>query len=461
MKRTLVRRCALATVAMGTALGSMGLPTPAGAAVPAGNIAIGIGGSDTSDKIMGQLVGPTSAQFGGGAVTGTLPVGTSIDHDRDPGTPNVQVHSYNIPALGAPKVVDGDADCSDVTWVQDPPAGTPVKGEAPFGSSAGRDYLREESDGVGPVGTPATVVGGDDGCVDVARSSSGPRTLVPGSSSELSTFRYYAFALDSVSWATTSNKAPGTMTKAHLKEIYACTKTDWGQLPGGTPGPIQRYIAQAGSGTRAFFISDMLDGANPATGVAGCPDAISVEESNGSTVIADHLDKAIMPYSTAVWDFQETNRLNPSIDIRKDARLGGITTAIGADGVQTAAATPNIWVGSSNQYKLDTAGVVTENNVKLVTNPPSYPGIRYIFNVIDTAANRPGYQAAAQLFGFVNLAGAGNDGTKLCAAAAPGGSARAFARSVILSNGFAPLATTGGKPGTNNAGSTCREYIPA
>jgi ABC-type phosphate transport system substrate-binding protein len=438
VKRDFARRCALVVVVLGAAAGSLLTAIPASATLPAGQVAVALGGSDTTDSVMNQIA--ANAQFDNVTINGAV------------------TRTYNIPAFSnTPKVVQGDADCTDVTWTKDPLAPgantAPTKGNAPFGSSAGRNYLREEGDGIGP-GSAS----GDAGCIDVARSSGGPRAI--NATNDLATFEYYAFALDAVSWATTSNKAPGTMTTAQLAAIYDCTTTDWGQLPGGTPGAIQRYIPQVGSGTRSFFLQEVLGKSSsytPPTGVAGCPDSVLVEENNGTLVADADLDKAILPYSTALWDFQETNRLNPTIDLRRDARLGGITTAIGANGVATAAATSNAWSASGVQYKLDTAGVVNESNVKLVTPSPAYPGIRYVF---DSGSNRPGYVAGRALFGFVNAAGAGNDGTKLCNGQGTATAARVFARNSILSAGLAPLNNTGPDPTKNVPGSTCRKYVP-
>ena len=65
--------------------------------------------------------------------------------------------------------------------------------------------------------------------------------------------QYYAFAMDSVAVVSTSLAAPGTISQADLLKVYNCTFTDWSQLPGGGSGPIQRYIPQAGSGTRTLL----------------------------------------------------------------------------------------------------------------------------------------------------------------------------------------------------------------
>lgn len=442
--------------ALATVLGTVATAAPAHAVLPAGQVAVAVAGSDTSDKVMGSIL--SSPLFNN----------TTLTVNGAPTT----VRAYNIPAFppaGTPFVVPGDGfGCSaDVSWVRDPlgpgASSPPTKGISPFGSSSGRNYLREETDGTGP--QPAPVVTGTDfACIDVARSSSAPRVIGTGGSNDSASFKYTAFALDAQSWATTSIKAPAEMTQAELTAIFDCTITDWGQI-GGVPGVIQRYFPQSGSGTQAFFISDLLLNKTSsylppaASTVPGCPsDAIFVEENNGSLILDDHVDSAIVAYSSAVWAFQESNRTNPTIDIRKDIRMGGITTAA-PEVVITRS--PVAWSGVDVQYSLDNSptGIVKEENSKLVDSTPAYPGIRYIFNVLDTVDNRPGYQAAFELFSFDNVSG-GSAGNKLCAATGPSGSARAFARGAIVSNGYLPLNTTGGNPAANIPGSTCRKYVP-
>jgi hypothetical protein len=374
------------------------------------------------------------------------------------GTPTT-VRVYNVPAFSSTAfAVPGDTECTDVSWTKDPlaPASNtaPTKGVSPFGSTSGRNYLAAENGGTGP----GSAAGTDFGCVDVARSSGAPRAAGGG---DKSTFEYYAFALDALSWSTTSMKAPGTLTIQNLKDIYVnCTITDWSQLPGGTAGPIVRYFPQAGSGTRSFFISDILGGATPpTTGACASSPLKLMEENQGTAIDPADLDKAIVPYSAAVWSFHAQNSINPSLDKRGGARLGGITTAPTAP-LTAVKSSPVFWNGTDRQYQLDTAGPVHESNVKQA-NPTAteanglFPGVRFVYNVIDAAGGgtRKGYQAAKQLVGFTNTSG----GVKspLCDATPAGTGATEFA--LILSNGFAPLTATAN--GTSNqAGSTCRFY---
>ena len=95
--------------------------------------------------------------------------------------------------------------------------------------------------------------------------------------------------------------------------------------------------------------------------------------------------------------------------------------------------------------KPNTAGPVSEANVKLNNPTPAYPGIRYVFNVLDNTS--VSYTAANRFFGFVNA----TDGGKrpLC----NGGKA-----AITADSGFGALAST--VSARNLAGSTCREFQP-
>ncbi len=345
--------------------------------------------------------------------------------------------NYNVLAQqSTPKTVPSDTSCN-VSQTYHTPAGA---GEvlAPNGSGAGRNALiAEETAGAG--GTPR-------GCIDIARSSGAPRGI--GAGKDTATMQYYAFAMDSVGAASLSLSAPGTISQADLLKVYNCTYTDWSQLPGGGSGPIQRYIPQAGSGTRSFFLSDMLGGFDPTTvSSASCPAVNQSIEENEATQVptADH-EKAIFPYSTGQWVFHANNKINPTIDLRNGAKmLGQVTT-----GLATNANTVR-WNTVDGQYEPNigttASAPVNEANIKLNNPTPDYNGIRYVFNVLDTVS--PDYTKARGLVGFDNVA----SGTKspLCSNGK---------RTTLISFGFAPLSLTGGGS-TNLAGSSCRYYPPA
>ena len=423
--------------------------TSASAALPAGQVAVAFAGSDTTDVMLGQMTTNGLGDLDGRSLTVN-------------GSPTT-VRTYNVPAFSSSTfAVPGDAECQDTSWVKDPAAptgntslATGARGLSPFGSTAGRNYLATEDSGTGPnqylTGTPSTT-GTDFGCIDVARSSGGPRAAGAG---DKATFEYYAFGLDGVSWASTSLRAPSTMTTAQLQSIYIqCTTTNWDQLPGGTTGNIHRYFPQAGSGTRSFAVSDLLAGGTPGTTGSCAGNALTlVEENNGNAIAAADKGDAILIYSGAVWTFQAGQSLNRSLDKRNGSQLGGITTA---------ASTPlksnvEFWSSDDAAFELDPS-VVKEANV-LQENPGQtqatglYPGIRYVYNVLDSKNTSQGYQAAKQLVGFTNSAG-GAKGV-LCDATATGTGATEFG--LIISNGFLPLPATANGT-TNKAGSTCRFF---
>lgn len=340
-------------------------------------------------------------------------------------------NNYNIPTLPAtPYAVPGDANCSDLAYVTSSPgAGQAI---APISAGQGLNLLKAQA--TNPVGQR--------GCIDIARSSSSPRGLAQ----DPATFEYYAFALDSASWASTSLAAPAAMTSAQLLAIYNCTITDWSALPGGGSGPIQRYWTQAGSGMGAFFQSDLLGGFDPFTvSNANCPLPIRGQQSQGTVIAPADYQKAILPYATSNWIFQANNKVNPTLDVRNGARLGGIITTGGSP----INGNPAEWNGLDGVYQQNTSpgGVVTEANVKLNNPTPAYPGIKYVYHTIDSVS--PNYTEAAGLVGFSNVPSGAKSplcsGTKL---------------SPILSFGFGPLSSAG-NPGSSNpnlAGATCRKY---
>ena len=138
------------------------------------------------------------------------------------------------------------------------------------------------------------------------------------------------------------------MTIQQLRDIYNCAPgaNNWSYV-GGTPGPIQRFMAQTGSGTRSFFLTNVLGLAStatfPAVGTPGtanyCPAGIDVEENRGNDLLLDspnnaqYYQQAILPYSAGKFVVQATNRTNPTRDLRAGVRPGGLIlpgTIVGA-----------------------------------------------------------------------------------------------------------------------------------
>jgi ABC-type phosphate transport system substrate-binding protein len=449
----MVRR-ALQTAVVGGVVAASLLSTvlPAQATVlPPTTRAVTATGSDTTENFMKDyLTGKTSSNDGSTSYT---------------------VQTYNIPAFPSASgySVDEDVKCPSVpsqpgytgtiNWVPTGTAGQPPF--APSGSGAGRTMLKNQR----AVGSPSQSVA----CVDIGRSSSKGDNSPTGTEAG---FEYYGFALDAVSWATTSLKAPATLTRQQVKDIYNCVDKDWKDV-GGVPGPIQRYIPQASSGTYQFFLTEFLDlpsnGAPPS--VPGCADAIQIdkngnpfEENQGNTIKDADIDKAIFPYSGGVWAFQKNNSSNPTLDKRNGARLGGIVTA-------PTSGTPTVqnverWNGTNVKYELDyvntnnPAGVVADTN-NILTNSSfshttGFPGVRFLFNVVDSL-NTQSYGPAVGLVGFDNTASPLFK-SPLCSNGA---------RTLILSYGFAPLPTVtstfnqpNGDPTTDPAHSpsSCRKF---
>lgn len=454
MRTTVLKRSLTAGVALSASLGSFMLAPQAQAQSAAGtttwaspDVMIMAAGSDTTENMMKDIM----PLHDGDAITTTLGAGV--------------LHTFNLPSFQttATLPVDGDAACPQHVWNKQVGNYTnpPTQWTSPAGSSAGRDYLRVQE----------TYPAGERGCVDIARSSSGPRSLAAGL--DKSTFEYYAYALDSMAWATPSLKAPANLSRQNLQDIYSCAITNWNDphlgttIPAatvlttggsGSSGPIQRYLAQAGSGTRAFFISafgitqTMIDTTN-----ASCPPtkestsvpvaATAFEENQGNTIDYADYDKAILPYSSAVWSFQYANKLNPTVDKRNGVRLGGFVTNPGS-GSQVKSL-PVLWNSVSKRYRLDGA-VVNENAASgsgfaCAVAADCYNGVRYVYNVLDNLNNQPGYQAAFGIAGFANTAG-GAMGA-ICDDAHFG---------EIFSNYYQPLDRSNPN-GRNDALSTCRK----
>ena len=316
---------------------------------------------------------------------------------------------------GAGITVPADGNCTTAITYTTPAGGNTL---APNGSGAGRDALK------------ASVTAGDS-CIDVARSSSGPRAIP----SDLATFEYYAFAMDAVGWSSASTKAPANLTLNQLKGIYNCTFTDWSQVGGGA-GTIERYWPQAGSGTRAFAQSDLL-GFDPTTfsGGACAPVQLTQENSGQAIATAGDQETAVVPYSAANWIAQARGT-------QPEQRSGQVIKSINGQALVTfpgGTATPNT-----------APGPIQESNVKLNNPVPAYPGIRYVFNVTDTGIDN--YTQVVRYMGFENRENVEPD-YSMSSPVCSGTHA-----ATLTSYGFAPLDTT--TSARNIPGSTCRLFTP-
>jgi ABC-type phosphate transport system substrate-binding protein len=446
-KRSLLVGGALATLAaslISTSTGASATVTP-----QATSVVVAAGGSDTTEKVMDAIMAQANA-----------PTGETW----------VNLPSFSLAATQVP----GDANCPTMSW--QPNGVTPVAPDRslPSGSGAGRSMLQTLIADNNTYGTPAT---GVKGCLEIARSSAySSSSGVSAGNSE-----YYGFALDAVSWATASLSAPAALSRSDLQKIYNCTITDWSQVPGGSAGPIQRYLPTTASGTYSFFLSDVLGSSNFnfGTSSASCPPVILVdttgaplEEHNASKINPDHWQSAILPYSAGQWVYQANNSANPTMDLRvlpsggAPVRLGGILTNVDANGLTTTQlmnANPVAYNTIDRKWQLNDAGLqvvqpgapggypVTEASSTRVNTVPAFIGVRLVYNVLDTRS--PNYAQALMAVGFDNVNGSTTK-SALC---------NGERAAIIASYGFAPLPTTGvtgtvaASANYNLAGSTCRK----
>jgi len=253
------------------------------------------------------------------------------------------------PVSSTTTTVAADANCGAQTW------GTATL-PYPNGSSAGITAL-------------ANSAAAGNACVDVARSSRAKGGTDPA------TLKFFGFARDAVSVATYGAKI--NVSQAQLQDIYACRTTLWQNIPGsGKTGTIVRYLPQAGSGTRSFFISSLLGGANPAPNSAACP-LIEVQENVGSQVSAANQPRAILPYSVAQWVYQNRAPANGAVDLTAGNfidSIDGVSPSTGDGSTAAAAATP-------------------------ILNG-TFKGARTVYNVLDTRTPAASYNAALRIVGF-------------------------------------------------------------
>ena len=293
------------------------------------------GGSDTTEDVMNIL----TAKY---AANGTA------NPDGD--------HTVNIPVQANTDdpgfTVTGQGSCSaNRTYVNRSVASPPTTYPAPNGSSDGKNALAGNS--------PFPTDNISTGCIDIARSSS------PRGASDPATFKYFAYALDAVSWAHfDGGAAPASLSIDQIQKIYNCTFTNWNQV-GGSNAAIHRYIPQAGSGTRQFFIDAVLGGNEPST---ACGAVNVVQENTGNAVpVADRFN-AILPYSVAQWVAQ-ANQPDGLPDKRGNVLIGQQDVSV--DNTENPVAGPD----GSGKYS---------PNPDVVQEGGDFVGIRYVFNVTDT-----------------------------------------------------------------------------
>lgn len=335
------------------------------------------------------------------------------------------------------------------------------------------------------------------GCIDFSRSSSPPK---PGSSTVSTHFDYYAYALDGVGAlvgknAGGSRTAPPTLSLTQVKQIYECKAgfKNWKTVTGGTTAPIVRFWPQPGSGTLTVYKS-MLGFTPVTTHVTKTPTCTTVpyqsftithvskvnEENSEEGIIYESTVNPTAPIADALYIYSagkfssqwnntthygmgKTNSLTNTAIGNFDAstlimaKTLNRTTASKTAPFASYTAQHGAFTATTNRgtFALNT-GVVNEGNewfshmksatAASTTSNSAVPGVRYIYNVADTAS--PTYSEAKMMIGFDNKA----SGTKstLC---------NGDDASTILSSGFIPLNSGSTAPVTSDkAGATCREF---
>ncbi len=276
-------------------------------------------------------------------------VGAVLDAYRADTTANPDGDlTVNIPVTGT--TVPADETCEQRTYVPAAEAAPPTTYPAPSGSGAGKNALKD----------PANLT---TACVDIARSSSARAASDPAE------FEYYGYAKDAVSFARYPGAAPGDLTLAQLRGIYDCTITNWNQV-GGTDAAIVRYLPPAASGTRSFFVGTVL-GAEPST---SCGEVKVAAENDGTAVPAADRPAAVLPYSVAQWVAQANGAVT---DVRSGVEVGSL-------GGENPVSGPD----AAGRYEPN-AGVI---------NGGTFPGVRTVYNVLDTRL--PSYGQALRVVGF-------------------------------------------------------------
>jgi len=320
-------------------------------------------------------------------------------------------------------------------------------------------------------------------------------------------FDYYAYALDGVMPIVGSNSGSTrsvqvSVTLAQMQEIYSCwnptTSTvvnTWAQAGVGTnTDTINRFWPQSGSGTLAVYRDALgFDPTNltlthhcataPITSFTlGSNTAVNEENSQDGMVYANSLGSGTGYYNTAddiyiysagkfAEQWNDTTHYNSTASNKVAVALGATSTNIGnIDTNSTTALTPaqvsshpyvdytaqsGLYNANTNRgtFAVDTTTVSEGNewysHLPAGTNPTNstgLPGVRYVYNVADTAL--PGYNGAKGVIGFDNK----TSGVKsaLC---------NGDDSATITSQGFVPLNTGSTAPtGSDAAGSTCREF---
>jgi phosphate transport system substrate-binding protein len=391
----------LAVLASIAALGTLvGLAAPAGAGptVLTGNQnSLGNAGSDTTYFMMQNL-------------------DTAYNVDN---TKNTDLHDIttaipplNVAPFPAGTFVPGDAIAPSLVWDSSTP-GLPSDvtpgNTPPNGSSAGITALNADTTGQ----------------IDFARSSRGPNA------GETPALKFWAYALGAVDYVTfTGTHAPAAgITQQQLINIYTCNASgvpiisNWSQV-GGANGVIVKYIPQAGSGTRSFFQSKLLNGNNIDNNCNASHMSIPLEEHDARGVTTASKPNAIYAYDFSKFKAQTSGF---EANLKNGAAVGKLGT-------------------TTSNRQAPGAGTIN-------TTASRFLGTRYVFNVVRAAAHPAGYtNQLADVEKFVGVRPAASGGAGLICSGA-------LTTNITLS-GFFPLAL-GASGGTGLPQSHCKLNPPA
>ena len=227
-------------------------------------------------------------------------------------------------------------------------------------SGEGRDALSAALRSASFAGSPA-VAGGAvvtspnmNGCVDVARSSSGGN---PTTSPGVGSMTYIPFGTDSVTYATqASSSVPHTLNKADLVAIYtantgACI--------------LEPLLPSAGSGTRSFWATAL--GLTDAFGVTNGWGSCVKDVSASGTPIQEHDGRfltngnQLIPISTAQFIAQQAGVI---ADIRGNASLGSIDFdgAGGANAISPVVLQQTFGTNTRPVYNVVSTNAITTGN---------------------------------------------------------------------------------------------------
>lgn len=328
------------------ALAVAALASPAFAADPASPRAINGGGSDTTQEVISAIQNLSGAQFGAyDAIGGTFNPKPGCQFNGNETTPGSGI--FDSTKAGP--------------------------GFRPNGSGAGRDRLRDSILAPNPGGAAGTVnqraTDGSD-CLDFARSSSGAGTPVAGAP-----LKYIPFAIDGISYVTRDNAtASATFSIASLRTIYSAS---------GTPGSaacnnLIPLLPQAGSGTRATFLSNIGVGGSGQPAIGSC---VASSALNTNTGVVEPVQenkpfyfsdsRIIAPYSTSTWAAQQGRQISGELvtGLRLGA-IGGSNTLVSSPSFLNARTVFNV-VSSARVAEPTIAGTFVGSSSFICSNTPT------------------------------------------------------------------------------------------